>query len=138
MRRVAPVAPGRRGWPALALLLALAAGELQAAGSWVAEAPGLRVSLAGRETASAVLRPGGTPPEGEIISIAWRYRVPPGRDLKVRLCHPAGCVALPAMRGTTRALSGLTADAPLTFRFSLPRDERPVKVGGLQVIVNHR
>lgn len=139
MRPVGSCIPGRRGWPALGLLLALAAGELQAAGSWVAEAPGFPVSLAGRETASAALRPGGTPPEGAAItSVAWRYRVPPGRELKARLCHPAGCVALPAGRGTTRALAGLTADAPLAFRFSLPRGERPVRVGGLQVIVNHR
>ncbi|MFG6158697.1 flagellar protein FlhE [Halomonas sp. 1390] len=131
--------PSRRGWPALALALALAGGELQAAGSWVAEAPGLSVSLAGRDTASVALRAGGVPPEGEAItSITWRYRVPPGRDLNARLCHPAGCVVLPGMRGTTRALAGLAADTPLAFRFSLPRGARPVRVGGLQVIVNHR
>ena len=103
MRPVTPFIPGRRGWPALALLLALAAGELQAAGSWVAEAPGLAVSLAGRETASAARQAGGTPPEdATITSVAWRYRTPPGRDLRARLCHPAGCVTLPARRSPCR------------------------------------
>ncbi|MEQ6887171.1 flagellar protein FlhE [Halomonas sp. CS7] len=131
--------PAWRHWPAVALLLALAAGELQAAGSWVAEAPALRVSVAGRDTASAALQPGGKQANGEAItSITWRYRLPPGRALNARLCHPSGCVALPAQRGTTRALAGQVAEAPLTFRFSLPRGERPVRVGGLQVIVNHR
>ncbi|SFT56600.1 flagellar protein FlhE [Halomonas saccharevitans] len=137
-RRFAP-RPDRRCWPALALLLAVASTELQAAGSWIAEAPALRVSVIGRDTVSAALRPGGMTAEGEAItSITWRYRLPPGRALNARLCHPAGCVALPAMRGTTRALAGLPADAPLAFHFSLPRGEDPIRVGGLQVIVNHR
>lgn len=140
MRPVTPCSPGRHGGslPVL-VLLALTAGQLQAAGSWIAEAPGLAVSLAGRETSSAALEPGDPPPEGATLtSVSWRYRVPSGRALEARLCHPAGCVTLTGGRGTTRALAGLPAEAPLTFRFSLPRGERPLRVGGLQVIVNHR
>ncbi|WP_133481301.1 flagellar protein FlhE [Halomonas sp.] len=129
----------------LLLLLALACGELQAAGSWVATAPPVRVSLTGRDTASDALRPstsqarGHVIPRGHVIqSIVWRYRHPPGSRVNVRLCHPAGCTPLANMRGTTRALAGSAADAPLEFRFSLPEGQRPVTVGGLQVIVNYR
>ncbi|MGM0536966.1 MAG: flagellar protein FlhE [Pseudomonadota bacterium] len=124
---------------ALALLLALAVGELQAAGSWVAKAPMTRVSVAGRETASAPLRPVGEGAENRAIhSVAWRYRLPAGSDLKARLCHPGGCVPLPTQQGTTRALAGLAADVALEFRFSLPEGQAPVTIGDLQVIVNHR
>lgn len=131
MKRSGRYAPG--------LLLALACVELQAAGSWVATAPATRVSLTGREMASAQLRPSSVEARHRAIhSIVWHYRLPPGSTLNVRLCHPAGCVPLPTMRGTTRALAGLAADAALEFRFSLPEGQRPVTVGELQVIVNHR
>ncbi|SEL75638.1 flagellar protein FlhE [Halomonas daqiaonensis] len=129
----------RNGWHALALLLALACGELQAAGSWIANAPATQVSLAGRETASEPLRPGGAQASNQAIhSVVWRYRLPRGSALNVRLCHPAGCIPLPTMHGTTHALAGLPADVPLEFRFSLAEGQRPVTVGELQVIVNHR
>lgn len=129
----------RNGRHALALLLALAVGELQAAGSWVANAPMTRVSVAGRETASAPLKPVGTGADHRAIhSVTWRYRLPPGSNLKARLCHPYGCVPLPTMQGSTRALAGLAADVALEFRFWLPEGHAPVTVGDLQVIVNHR
>lgn len=124
---------------ALGLLLALACAKLQAAGSWVATAPETRVSLAGRETSSDALRPGGVEARNNVIhSIVWHYRLPPGSTLNVRLCHPAGCTPLQSMRGTTHALAGLTADVALEFRFSLPEEQRPVTVSEIQVIVNHR
>lgn len=129
----------RSGRYALGLLLVLACVELQAAGSWVATAPEARVSLAGRETSSDALRPGGAEARNNVIhSIVWHYRLPPGSTLNVRLCHPAGCTPLHTMRGTTHALAGLRADVALEFRFSLPEGQHPVTVSELQVIVNHR
>ena len=124
---------------ALGLLVAVVFGDLQAAGSWVANAPETRVSLTGRETASDALRPVGMQASDKAIhSLTWRYRLVPGSNLSVRLCHPAGCVPLSAMRGTTHALEGLAADEALEFRFFLPEGQRPETVGDLQVIVNHR
>lgn len=122
---------------ALALFL-LVTGAALADGSWVAEAPGVRVSLADRETASATLTPpGAVPPGARIQSVAWRYRLPPGAAVRARVCHPAGCRRLATPRGTTRALAGLDASVPLQFRFRLPPGETPLRVEGLQLIVNH-
>ncbi len=121
----------------IAGLLVLLAQGVQAAGSWVAEAPALRAAVVGRETASEALSPpAGT--EGRIREVRWRFETPSGQAWHGRLCHPAGCVALPARRGRSEALAGLPAEAPLRFRFSPITGQAPLVVEGLQVIVNYR
>ncbi|MDR5889006.1 MULTISPECIES: flagellar protein FlhE [Halomonas] len=106
-----------------------------AAGSWVAEAPSVRAAIVGRETASEALTPpAGT--EGRIREVRWRFRTPPGQGGHARLCHPAGCVTLPAPRGRSTALAGLPAGEPLSFRFSPLPGQAPLAVERLQVIVN--
>ncbi|MFG6176473.1 flagellar protein FlhE [Halomonas sp. THAF12] len=120
---------------AIAGLLVAVSSTVQAAGSWVAEAPSVRAAVIGRETASdALMPPGGT--QGRIREVRWRFRVPPGKGWRGRLCHPAGCVALHAARGRSEALAGLSAGAPLRFRFSPLPGQAPLAVEGLQVIVN--
>ncbi|MBB3140412.1 flagellar protein FlhE [Halomonas organivorans] len=120
---------------AIAGLLVAASGMAQAAGSWVAEVPSVRAAVIGRETASeALVAPSGT--QGRIREVRWRFRVPPGKGWRGRLCHPAGCVALHTARGRSEALAGLSADAPLRFRFSPMAGQAPLVVEGLQVIVN--
>ncbi|XKE45399.1 flagellar protein FlhE [Halomonas organivorans] len=117
--------------------LVLTAGTAQAAGSWVATAPPVRVAMADREAASAALVPGdGT--AGRIAEVRWRYRRPAGAAIRARLCHPGGCMLLPDQRGRSEALAGLAAEAPLRFRFSLAPGQAPITVQGLQVIVNYR
>lgn len=111
----------------------------QAAGSWVATAPEVRVAMAGRETISLPLAPPGTLPGGEIDTLIWEFRLPPGDRVDARLCHPGGCQSLESSRGTGRDLAGLPAGGPLHFRFSLVAGQRQaVVVQGLKVIVNYR
>ncbi|MCK2185134.1 flagellar protein FlhE [Halomonas getboli] len=106
-----------------------------AGGSWVAEAPAVRAAIVGREAASEALTPpAGT--EGRIREVRWRFRTPPGKGWQARLCHPAGCVALPAARGRSSVLAGLPAGEPLRFRFSPLPGQAPLAVEELQVIVN--
>ncbi len=126
-------------WLAVAALCLLPAGVATAAGSWVAERPGPRVAMADRDTRSAALTPPGeVTAEARIASVGWRFRLPPGERLDARLCHPAACTPLAGPRGTTQALAGLSAAAPLEFRFRLREGGQAVRVTGLQVIVNHR
>ena len=121
----------------LPLILAMA--DLQAAGSWVAAAPPVRVGLADRETLSEPLGPVGSGADNGVIrTVKWRYRQPVGSELSVKLCHPQGCVPLPAMRGSSRAFEGLAADAAMQLHLSLARGQDPVSVKGIQVIVNYR
>ncbi|MDR5866894.1 flagellar protein FlhE [Halomonas koreensis] len=128
----------RRGAMAGAALLGwLLAAPASASGSWAAEAPGVRAAVAGRETPSRALTPPPAAAGGRVVEVRWRYRVPAGAALRARLCHPAGCVTLPARRGRTRALAGLPAGEALRFRFA-PDGAGPVRVQGLQVIVNYR
>jgi hypothetical protein len=42
------------------------------------------------------------------------------------------------MRGSTQAFAGELAAAPLHFRFTLPAGKPPVRVHGMQVIVNYQ
>ncbi|MFP4061287.1 MAG: flagellar protein FlhE [Halochromatium sp.] len=126
--------------PLLTLVLALAPGLAAAAGSWVANAPSLMVSMAERESLSRPLRaPPGSAPTGAIDSIAWRFEQPPGSRLNARLCQANRCMPLAGARGQSQALAGLPADEALRFHFSLgPGQRRAVRVQGLQVIVNYQ
>lgn len=131
MRRPCRLLPG--------LLLILAMGNLQAAGSWVAAAPPVRVGVTDRETVSEPLGPVGNGADNSAIrTVTWRYRRPVGSELRVRLCHPQGCVPLPTMRGSSSAFEGLAADTAMKLHLSLARGQDPVSVQGIQVIVNYR
>ncbi|WP_224106685.1 flagellar protein FlhE [Vreelandella aquamarina] len=115
-------------------------GAAQAAGSWSAQVPGMMVAMSDRESVS---QPATPPAEasiggGVIDRVHWRLDVPPGEGVNAWLCHPQQCVALSGMRGTVTALAGRQADAPLRFRFALRPGQRPVRVQGLQVIVNYQ
>lgn len=126
----------RWAWP---LLLLVVSGMTLAAGSWMDREARLRVSLVDRETVGAPLTAGGQAATGRVIDeVRWRFRLPPGSAVTVRLCHPEGCVPLSGQRGMTRALAGLAADDPLRFRFALKAGQSPLTVEGLQVIVNYR
>lgn len=110
------------------------------AGSWSTEASGLMVAMSDRASASQALSP---PPlesiaQGHIERVHWRFESPPGAGLYAWLCHGERCVELDGQRGSTKALGGLTARAPLEFRFALARGQRPVRVKGLHVIVNYQ
>ncbi|MBK5929729.1 hypothetical protein CCR82_04060 [Halochromatium salexigens] len=111
-----------------------------AAGSWVAQAPSLRVIMAERESLSQpLLPPPGSTHEGEIHSVGWRFEQPPGSALSARLCQANRCMTLPSARGQSQALAGLPADEALRFHFALmPGQRRAVRVQGLQVIVNYQ
>lgn len=121
-------------------LLALVLPTLaMAAGSWVATAPTMRVAMVDRESVSQPLSPPGASAVGQITSVAWRYRVPPGTTLRGRLCHPGGCVPLVSPHGNSQRLAGLPANLPLRFHFALaPENPQAVAVQGLQVIVNYQ
>lgn len=124
----------------VACLLALIPSALAlAAGSWVATAPAMRVAMVDRESVSRPLSPPGASVAGEITSVVWRYRLPPGSALRGRLCHPGGCVPLVSPRGNSEGLAGLPANLPLRFHFALARgNPQAVAVQGLQVIVNYQ
>ncbi|MCG6656198.1 flagellar FlhE [Halomonas campisalis] len=124
----------------LALSAVLLVAQVQAAGSWVATAPSVRVAMVDRPAHSAPLTTSSPAlAQGQWIGrVSWQYRLPPGGEVQAWLCHPGHCVALSGPRGQTEALAGLPADAPLHFRFAL-RDQRQraLTLQGLQVIVNH-
>lgn len=122
---------------ALCLTASLCASSAFAAGSWVATAPLLRVSMVERESLSAPLLPPASVPEGEIHSVIWRFDAPPGAALKGRLCQADNCVEVATMRGRSRALAGLPATQPLRFHFSLVQQQQAVVVRGIQLIVNY-
>lgn len=122
-------------------LLAGLAGSAQATpGSWSSQIPGLMVAMSDRASASQA----ATPPtvsniqSGQLGRVQWQFQHPPGALLNAWLCHPEQCVALTGMRGATTALAGFAADAPLHFRFALRPGQRPVRVQGLQMIVNYQ
>ncbi|MBR9902629.1 MULTISPECIES: flagellar protein FlhE [Halomonadaceae] len=116
-------------------------GSAQAApGSWSTQIPGLMVAMSDRASSSQA----ATPPDvaslqsGQLGRIQWQFHYPPSAHLNAWLCHPEQCVALTGMRGSTTALAGRDADAPLHFRFALRPGQRPVRVQGLQMIVNYQ
>lgn len=115
-------------------------GIAQAAGSWAASAPSLRVALVDRPQSSAALLPPS--PElarGQVMGrVGWQYQPSAGSEVNAWLCHPGECVRLPGPRGQTDVMAGLPADTPLYFQFSLQdRRQRAATLQGLQVIVNH-
>ena len=116
-------------------------GSAQAApGSWSSQIPGLMVAMSDRASSSQTASPPavGNLQTGQLGRIYWQFQHPPGALLNAWLCHPEQCVALTSMRGSTTALEGRTADAPLHFRFALRPGQRPVRVQGLQLIVNYQ
>jgi len=117
------------------------AGPASGAGSWVGRAPGVTLVTPGRVAiAEPITPPPGLRP-GRITSVSWRFRAPAGLpELEAWLCHPRRCLALPAARGRSDALRGLSAREPLTLRFRLPSGTRrgAARLTGLQVIVNYR
>lgn len=125
----------------LALLLTALTGSAQAAtGSWSSQLPGLMVAMSDRASASERATPpaGINLQSGQLERIQWRFQYPPGAHLNAWLCHPEQCVALTGMRGSTSALAGQSAEVPLYFRFALRPGQRPVRVQGLQMIVNYQ
>lgn len=120
-------------------LSALISSAQAAPGSWSSQIPGLMVAISDRSSASQH----ATPPRvanaqaGQLGRIQWQFQHPAGAQLNAWLCHPEQCVALTGMRGSTMALEGRAA-APLHFRFALLPGQRPVRVQGLQLIVNYQ
>lgn len=121
---------------ALCMLPAISAA---AAGSWVAsQSRAVIVALIDRESRSAPLAPpGNIAPDARIKSVSWRLKLPPGKQINAWLCHPQACIPAIGQRGYSEALANLHADKPLEFRFRLQHTGRPVRVTGLQVIVNY-
>jgi len=112
---------------------------LAAAGSWSATVDGPRVAGAGRDYISAPLAAPAMATGAAIRSIRWRFALPPGRTLAAELCADRRCVPIKGNRGTSKALAGQPAGAPLQFRFRLPPGERaPVQVGAIQLLVDYR
>ncbi|SDN37253.1 flagellar protein FlhE [Vreelandella arcis] len=124
------------------LVLALASSSLAhgASSSWVTHVPGLTVAMSDRASRSeAVSPPAGAAVPGAVIErIQWQYQHAPGAQINAWLCHSERCVPLSGMRGETRALSGARATMPLHFQFALRPGQRPVRVKGLQMIINYQ
>ncbi len=112
-----------------------------AAGSWVDEAPSVRLFTAGRAVAAQPFEPPAALPSAEITSVSWRFAPPPGTPrLEAWLCHPQRCLRLRSSRGQSGSLAGLNATGPFVVRFRLPETARPpapLRVEGLQLIVNY-
>jgi flagellar protein FlhE len=131
--------PGMRVWLLLLILFPVAESRA-AAGSWIVNAPAMRVAVPGRQYESAPLT--APDPAGmagrQLVSLSWRYQVPSGRRLQAWLCQGVFCMVLPGERGSRQ--TGLPTDVsrPWQFRFELPPGERQaVRVQGLQLIVNY-
>lgn len=122
------------------LIAGLTASAQAAPGSWSSQVPGLMVAMSDRASSSKTVSPpaAGNLQSGQLGRIQWQFQHPPGALLNAWLCHPEQCVALTGMRGSTTALEGRAADAPLHFRFALRPGQRPVRVQGLQLIVNYQ
>lgn len=113
-----------------------------APGSWVTESTGVRLFTPGRMVESKPLTPPEVvPAQAQIRQIRWRYRAPSGwPQPEAWLCHPQRCIPLSQARGRSKVLAGLSADAPLYFRFRLPKQHhssKPQRVEELQVIVDY-
>lgn len=127
------------GVAALGVLMAASAIEA-APGSWVGEAPAVRLFTPERWVESRHLAPPAMAAGATIRRLRWRFTLPPGQPRPAAwLCHPQRCMPLPAAQGHSEALAGLSADRPLTFRFRLPaspRPSQPLRIEGLQAIVD--
>lgn len=124
------------------LVLSLVVGESAraATGSWSSQMPAVMVAMSDRASSSQAIRPPAGIPLGDatLARVQWRFEAPAHAPVNAWLCHPAQCVPLSGMRGSTMALAGLEANAPLHLRFALSPGQRPVRVQGLQVIVNYQ
>ncbi|QPI66115.1 flagellar protein FlhE [Vreelandella venusta] len=111
-----------------------------ATGSWSSEVPSVLVAMSERAVSSQPIQPpAGAPVENAAIErIHWRFQMPVNAPVNAWLCHPEQCVSLTAMRGSTTALAGKSVNGPLYLRFALTPGQRPVRVQGLQVIVNYQ
>ncbi|SHF55539.1 flagellar protein FlhE [Modicisalibacter ilicicola DSM 19980] len=111
-------------------------------GSWVGDAPSVRLFTPGRVAKSAAIAPPGRlPSDARIRRVAWRFEPPVDQPLlEAWLCHRR-CLPLSMARGASEALAGLAADQPLYFLFRLPAEahaDTPFRLRGLQVIVDYR
>ncbi|WP_249978995.1 flagellar protein FlhE [Vreelandella olivaria] len=125
----------------LAIVIGSSGGLQAATGSWSSQVPSVLVVMSDRPISSrpVVAPPGAANVENAVIErVQWRFEAPPAALVNAWLCHPEQCVSLSSMRGTTMALAGKRADLPLHFRFALAPGIRPVRVQGLQVIVNYQ
>lgn len=126
---------------ALVMLFSWPATVLGAAGSWMGEAPPLRLAVVGRQYQSVPLQalaPAGNGAQ-RVTSVWWRYTIDPPGMASVELCRRAQCVPLPVGRGRTEAFAGWSLAEPFYFRAQVPRHVRqPVELSGLQLIVNYR
>mgnify|MGYP000494550183 CR=1 FL=1 len=123
----------------LAIILPVA-NTAAASGSWVAAVPGMLVTMSDRpSTSEYAVPPRGAPVQaGTVSRVQWRFRHPPGHSLHAWLCQSGDCTALTGMRGSTQAFAGSQARNPLYFRFTLAAGQKPVRVHGMQVIVNYQ
>ncbi|BCB06230.1 flagellar biosynthesis protein FlhE [Vreelandella venusta] len=121
-------------------LSVIAMGVYAATGSWSSEVPSVLVAMSDRAVSSQPIQPpAGAPVENAAIErIHWRFQMPVNAPVNAWLCHPEQCVPLTAMRGSTTALAGKSVNGPLYLRFALTPGQRPVRVQGLQVIVNYQ
>lgn len=111
-----------------------------AAGSWSATLRGPRVAGPDRSYASAPFTPPAIATDARVRRVHWRYALlPPGRELAAELCADRHCVPVAGHRGSSEALAGAAAAAPLEFRFRLPAGERrPVQVGAIELSVDYQ
>lgn len=121
-------------------LSVIAMGVYAATGSWSSEVPSVLVAMSDQAVSSQPIQPpAGAPVENAAIErIHWRFQMPVNAPVNAWLCHPEQCVPLTAMRGSTTALAGKSVNGPLYLRFALTPGQRPVRVQGLQVIVNYQ
>lgn len=124
----------------LAAVIGSISGVQAATGSWSSPVPSVLIATSDRaSTSREVPPPAAAQVETAVLErIQWRFEAPPSASLDAWLCHPERCVPLNSMRGSTMALAGQRANAPLHFRFALLPGQRPVRVQGLQVIVNYQ
>ncbi|WP_237718621.1 flagellar protein FlhE [Vreelandella stevensii] len=124
----------------LMLAFGFASSVLAATGSWSSQMPSVMVAMSDRASSSQAISPPAGVPLGSatLARVQWRFETPAHVPVNAWLCHPEQCVPLGSARGSTMALSGLSASEPLYMRFALSPGQRPVRVQGLQVIVNYQ
>lgn len=122
--------------------VALTASTFAAPGSWVSNADSVRLFTPQRAVESTTLPPPELADGTHIRSLSWRFTATSTQPrFDAWLCHPRRCIALATPNGRSKALAGLAADTPLTFRFRLPASPsptKPLRIEGLQVIVDYR